>query len=64
MLSNAHCRSECRREESEFNTVTEGAAIARETLQRSSGTQRNTIDEVNVYVLAKENYLRRSLIYQ
>jgi hypothetical protein len=38
--------------------------VAREQPQGSSGTQRNTKDGVNVNVFAKEDYLRRSLIYR
>ena len=63
MISNAHCRSEYQREESELKSVT-GVAMATEELQGSSGAQRNTIDGGNVYIFAKENHLRRSLIYQ
>ena len=44
--------------------VTEGAAVARERPQGSSGTQRNTIDGVNVYVFAKGTIYGRILIYQ
>ena len=64
LISNAHCRSEYQREESELKSVTEGVAMATEELQGSSGAQRNTIDGGNVYVFAKEDHLRRSLIYQ
>ena len=51
-----------------FNSLVHGKCDERdcgkERPQGSFGTQRNTMDGVNVYVFAKEHYLRRNLIYQ
>jgi hypothetical protein len=54
MTSNAHYRSERQTEEYELKAVTEGAVMARDRLQGSSGTERNAIDGGNVSVFAEE----------
>jgi len=41
--------------------VMKGAAVAREWLQKSFGTQRNSIDEFTIYEFAGETIYNRAL---